>query len=132
MHSINLAHLDMKLENVVLVNGRAKIIDFAGIRDFNEKNKSITMSTMVFLPPGNVYILMLTIPEALRDGTQSYANDVWAVGLMILELLCGERPWASGDKDALLQNVESDMLLKAVPENTPSAITHIIMSCLQV
>ncbi len=47
---------------------------------------------MVFLPPGNVYILTLTILKALQDGTQSYANDVWAVRLMILELLCGERP----------------------------------------
>lgn len=47
----NCMHLDVKAENIVLVQGVAKIIDFAGV--CNELNPSRSMSyTVAFLPPG--------------------------------------------------------------------------------
>jgi serine/threonine protein kinase len=56
LHGKGLAHLDIKLENIVIVNGVAKLIDFEGL--WNTNNPSgVIACTMQYRPPGSLLII---------------------------------------------------------------------------
>jgi serine/threonine protein kinase len=83
MHKKNIAHLDLKHENVVLKN---KLSDGVNIRiiDFGLSGK-IGDKVTTRGTPGYV------APEVIgRTFKITDKNDIWAVGIMIMELLKGE------------------------------------------
>jgi serine/threonine protein kinase len=51
LHSQGVMHLDLKIKNVVLVSGRAKVIDFGGCSRLINPRKQIGI-TIPFRPPG--------------------------------------------------------------------------------
>jgi serine/threonine protein kinase len=51
LHRLGYIHLDLKLGNVVIVNGRAKIIDFESIYYFGRPATELA-STVNIMPPG--------------------------------------------------------------------------------
>jgi len=70
MHRLNMAHCDIKPQNIMLKNGKAKLTDFGSVaycnsEDYNDNGGSTTY----FLPP-----------EAKESGYDKQAADVWALG----------------------------------------------------
>lgn len=90
LHSINIIHRDIKLENILLIDDNIKICDFGCSKFINEKNYK----------PG--YILHMThlgtiayaAPEILQkkfyDGKFS---DIWSCGVILYTMLCGYLPF---------------------------------------
>jgi hypothetical protein len=93
MHSKHVYHRDLKLDNVMLTShSEIKIIDL-GLACQNESSAALR-ETLVGSPPYASYEKITGAPYDGRD-------DVWAVGIMSLELLIGERymsPARSTDK----------------------------------
>jgi serine/threonine protein kinase len=56
LHSNNLVHLDIKLENFVSVGGIIKMIDFTGVCHANHAEEVTCHYTMKYLPPGSVLL----------------------------------------------------------------------------
>lgn len=84
LHSVNIIHLDLKLDNVIVVNGIAKIIDF-GLCDTVVSDK-ILRST-------KVQTTSYRCPEFLNSKEKgmlyTFEPDIWSVGVMLLELETG-------------------------------------------
>ena len=83
-HSHSVVHRDLKPSNVLVNNeGTVKVLDF-GIAKFigagQMDTKTVPMMTMAY-----------SSPEQLSGGTISTATDVYALGLLLYELLTGER-----------------------------------------
>ncbi len=73
MHSKRIGHFDLNLENIVLVNGRAKIIDFGCSREIPE-GQLMYKSQLAFGTPGYM------APEC-KYGEYGLKNDVWSFGI---------------------------------------------------
>lgn len=93
LHSINIMHLDVKLENYVFVSGeegddywRPKLIDFgfAQIIGFGEYNL-ISVGT-----DG------CQAPEVI-EGQYNTAADVWSLGVAMFEIVFGYQPFHDGN-----------------------------------
>jgi serine/threonine protein kinase len=83
LHSNNIAHCDLKPENVTISeDGCAKLVDFGQAVDVAEEIPVLEAprGTMPFTPP-----------EVMRLSPQwdPIAGDLWQVGLVFSEMLCG-------------------------------------------
>ena len=82
IHSLNIQHRDLKPENVMLdLKGRAKIIDF-GLACTSSASRSRSNKTAVGT---DAYMS----PEKANGKPYGAADDVWAVGCILAELLLG-------------------------------------------
>mgnify|MGYP003691712261 CR=1 FL=1 len=73
-------HRDLKLANIFMKNGKAKIADFGfakKIRYSSERERY------------NVGSPLYMSPEALKKNIYSVKNDIWSIGIMAYELLHG-------------------------------------------
>ncbi|NEA93581.1 Stk1 family PASTA domain-containing Ser/Thr kinase [Actinospica acidiphila] len=92
-HRAGFVHRDMKPENVLIGDdGRVKVADFGLVRSVD----TVTNSTGTVL--GTVSYLA---PEQIEHGTADPRVDVYACGILLYEMLTGERPH-DGDSPAIV------------------------------
>ncbi|WP_222842875.1 Stk1 family PASTA domain-containing Ser/Thr kinase [Bowdeniella nasicola] len=85
-HRGGLVHRDVKPENVLLpTSGGVKVADFGLARAVSEASMSGTSTVL-----GTVAYLA---PEVVTDGVSSPAADVYAVGILLYEMLTGAPPF---------------------------------------
>ncbi|MFJ2258427.1 Stk1 family PASTA domain-containing Ser/Thr kinase [Streptomyces sp. NPDC087844] len=90
-HRAGFVHRDMKPENVLIGDdGRVKVADFGLVRAVD----TVTHTTGAIL--GTVSYLA---PEQIEHGTADPRVDVYACGILLFEMLTGDRPH-SGDSPA--------------------------------
>ncbi|MEV5926088.1 Stk1 family PASTA domain-containing Ser/Thr kinase [Streptomyces cellulosae] len=92
-HRAGFVHRDMKPENVLIGDdGRVKVADFGLVRSVD----TVTNSTGTVL--GTVSYLA---PEQIEHGTADPRVDVYACGILLYEMLTGEKPH-DGDSPAIV------------------------------
>ncbi|MFD5480132.1 Stk1 family PASTA domain-containing Ser/Thr kinase [Streptomyces hawaiiensis] len=92
-HRAGFVHRDMKPENVLIGDdGRVKVADFGLVRSVD----TVTNTTGTVL--GTVSYLA---PEQIEDGTADPRVDVYACGVMLYEMLTGDKPH-DGDSPAVI------------------------------
>ncbi|MFJ9904834.1 Stk1 family PASTA domain-containing Ser/Thr kinase [Streptomyces sp. NPDC101152] len=102
-HRAGFVHRDMKPENVLIGDdGRVKVADFGLVRSVD----TVTHTTGTVL--GTVSYLA---PEQIEQGTADPGVDVYACGVVLYEMLTGERPH-QGDSPAIV-------LYKHIHEDVP-------------
>lgn len=94
VHSLNLAHRDLKLENILMADKKRSVIkltDFGFVREFNPY-KRLLLSTMC----GTTAYMA---PEVLKNEKYSgFAIDVWSMGVILYAMVYGELPFDSDDE----------------------------------
>src|ERR687883_493950 len=87
-HTAGIVHRDVKPENVLLTDdGRVKVADFGLARAASAltSTSGVLMGTAAYMAP-----------ELIADGVADARGDVYAVGVMIFEMVTGRQPF-SGD-----------------------------------
>jgi serine/threonine-protein kinase len=85
-HAAGIVHRDMKPENVILTDdGRVKVADFGLARAASgvASTSGVLMGTAAYMAP-----------ELIADGIADARGDVYAVGVMIFEMVTGRQPFA--------------------------------------
>ncbi|MBD2021624.1 serine/threonine protein kinase, partial [Leptolyngbya sp. FACHB-36] len=121
-HSRGIVHCDVKPENVLLTlqsdGWRAHISDF-GIaqlsQDFDQRSGSNTGSP-AYMAPERFY------------GQYSYSSDLYAVGILLFELLQGHRPFAGTPIELMSAHLNQPISL---PETIPLPLQAILVTALQ-
>ncbi len=101
LHRHGVIHRDLKPENVLVVGDQVKVLDFGlSIRRSGSRMEDSE-------PAGT---LLYMAPEILHGDPPSERSDLWAVGIMAYELLCGEHPFARADPMAFYRELTQTTL----------------------
>lgn len=101
IHKNNIAHRDVKLENILIdENFNIKLTDFGlcGVK----KNKYDMFSTSL----GTV---RYTAPELL-EGNYNESVDIWGIGVILFMLLTGSFPFDGSSKDKIFSRIKEKKL----------------------
>jgi serine/threonine protein kinase len=89
---LKMIHRDIKPENVrVSVHGQVKLLDFGIARTTEMHRNAHTQAGDLPFTPG------YAAPEAFTRGFQGTASDIYALGVTMFRLLCGERLYEGMD-----------------------------------
>jgi hypothetical protein len=101
-HKRGVVHRDVKPANIrLLPDDRVKIMDF-GIAHIADS--SLTQTGIVLGTPSYI------APEVLRSGRLDHRADVWAVGVILFEMLAGHRPFEAPTVASLVYRIVHDPL----------------------
>ncbi len=123
-HEHGVFHRDIKPENIMIVdNGDIKIIDFGialleGARRVTWRGLSGTVGTPDYMSP-----------EQLRGERGSAASDIYAVGVVLYEMLCGHTPFERENIFAVMNDhISQDppSILQFNPQISPSLATVVM------
>jgi serine/threonine-protein kinase len=106
-HANLVIHRDLKPGNVLVsAEGKALLLDF-GIAKLLEEDASHAFETELTRVGGRALTLHYAAPEQLTGEAISIAADIWALGVLLYELLTGQRPFETKDRVALEQNIRN-------------------------
>lgn len=98
VHGAGIVHRDVKPSNVMLLpDGSAKLLDFGVARHADDT--AITSGGLVVGSPAYLS------PEQVRGGAGTTASDVWALGVLLYEMLAGHPPFQATDVAAVMYQV---------------------------
>ena len=112
-HQRHIVHRDLKPGNVFLTGqGTVKLLDF-GLAHLTVSNSSYAPE----LPAGGTPAYMA--PEQWHDARQDARTDVWAVGVLLYEMLTGRLPFPSATFEELREQVTSAQAVPPVRAHCP-------------
>lgn len=88
LHSLSCVYRDLKPENIMLdLNGYVKIVDFGFAKKMSPSEKTWTFcGTPDYMAP-----------EIVMNQGHSFGADLWSLGILVFELLCGRPPFSAND-----------------------------------
>ena len=132
-HERGVVHRDLKSANVVITSeGRAKVLDFGLAKRLEGRALSevTTQSQGLLTQPGAVMgTLPYMAPEQLRGEPADARSDVWALGVVLHEMLVGERPFR-GQTGYELSSAILNQPPPALPARVPVELRAVIERCL--
>jgi serine/threonine protein kinase len=121
-HQRNIVHCDIKPENILLVATATGWT--ARITDFGIARLSQELSTDGF---GNTGSPAYMAPERFY-GQHSPASDLYAVGILLFEVLTGYRPFCGLPGELMAAHLNQAL---AIPDSIPTSVRPIIYTALQ-
>jgi serine/threonine protein kinase len=125
-HDKNIIHRDIKSANVMINSkGVAKITDFglARLMDSSRLTKTgVTMGTVAYMSP-----------EQVRAGNVDHRSDIWAVGVILYEMVTGKLPFR-GERDQAITHQLLSYDVEPISSSrtgSPLDLERIIGKCLE-
>jgi serine/threonine protein kinase len=137
-HRHGLLHRDLKPANVLLgVDGRVRVVDFGLAKmaddtsgedggaphESHARGHETLTGTLIGTP---AYMA----PEQIAREPATRASDVWALGVMLYELLSGRRPFAATELDELACRI-CDPTPAPPLADAPREIAALVAACLE-
>ena len=102
MHSQNIAHRDIKLENILIdTREKIKIVDFGFSINFNLKDYKLIKNSICGSP-------CYMAPELVSFDPKLFdycAIDIWALGVLLFKMLTGYFPFTGDNSNCLILKV---------------------------
>jgi eukaryotic-like serine/threonine-protein kinase len=132
-HRAGVIHRDLKAENVVVIPEgswfRVKLLDFGIAKlldDLADPHSGLTQSGIMLGTPATM------APEQFRGKTAGERTDVYAIGILLYQLLVGKLPFVAANSIEL-----EEMHLHAAPPRAsdhvaiPAALEAVMLRCLE-
>ena len=120
-HRRGVIHRDIKPENILLrLDGTVKVLDF-GIAEVEQpavRRQAAAIGTAAYMSP-----------EQTLAATVDRRTDLWSLGVMLYEILTGERPFVGRTRDEITASIRRDSL--HMTHQVPGGLRAIVERCLQ-
>ncbi len=132
-HRKGIVHRDLKPANVMLTASGVKLLDF-GLAHLTEERSADQETTALRLSAAGTVAgtVPYMSPEQLMGATVDARTDIWALGVLLYEMLSGRRPFEGASVAtvmvAILQH-DPPPLSSAEPL-VPPALEHVVSRCL--
>ena len=116
-HRHLVVHRDLKPANILVdADARVRLLDFGIAKLLDQDAAVLTQTTSVLLTPA------YSAPEQISGGPVTTSADVYALGLLLFELLAGCRPWP--DAGSSIAHTLRTVLEKPVPALSTAAAAN--------
>ena len=121
-HARGIVHRDVKPSNVIVFgDGRVKILDFGVATRAGDAEDGPSFGTIAYMSP-----------EQTRGGPVDARTDVWALGVVLSEMVTGERPFRGDDDSALIRAIrEAEPTRPDRVDAVPPVLAAVIDRCLR-
>ena len=122
-HKIGIIHRDIKPENILISkDGRVKVADFGLARNM-AIGQTMTVESSVVL--GSVSYLS---PEQVQRGVADARSDIYAVGIVLFEMLTGAKPYEGETPIQIAYRHVNDRIpsLQSIKSDIPIAISELV------
>ncbi len=121
-HHLGIIHRDIKPDNVLLAtDGTPRLTDFGTARLLREEFR---------LTPGGAFLgsPAYMSPEALQGIEPDARSDIWSLGVMLFEMITGQRPFFGEQIAAILVSILNDPLpdLHKLRPDLPLALINLL------
>ena len=123
LHGNNVVYRDLKPENVMMsiaLQGRLKLVDFGNAKILEKGDRTYTScGTAVYIAP-----------EVLTGEGHDHRVDIWALGILICELISGETPFQAPTVKQVYENISCGLMKfnNRVSKNTKSFCQSIFIN----
>ncbi|MEJ2086801.1 MAG: protein kinase, partial [Acidobacteriota bacterium] len=136
-HEKGVIHRDLKPANVMIDHdGRAKVLDF-GLAKLTWTEADDTASALATEAMTQEGVILGTIPymspEQIQGNPVDRRTDFFSLGILLYEMLCGQRPFAAANTAALLSSILRDApspVTEHRPE-VPESLQRLLQKCLE-
>lgn len=138
-HRQGIVHRDLKPENImVTASGGVKVLDFGIAKpiltpDLWERTQSMSHTNLLETEPGAIVgTLPYASPEQLESESVDHRTDIWALGIILYELVTGRHPLAPFNLNKVIQTVDISEPMPSLRDHNPGlgALGSIVDRCL--
>lgn len=135
-HAQGIVHRDLKPSNLLLADGRIKLADFGLARSLRPpgaevgSNPALTTLTEAGVVVGTPGYMSL---EQMLGGRVDARGDIFSFGVVLYEMLSGQRAFARGSQQEAVTAVLENALppLRSLVPGVPAELDRIVARCLE-
>jgi len=138
-HREGITHRDIKPSNIMLTESGVKLLDF-GLAKLRERESGVERSPLdeqstgtALSPEGTVIgTIAYMSPEQLEGRQVDSRTDIYALGLIIYEMVTGQRAFAKGSQAGLIAAIltEAPPPMSTAQPKTPAPLERIVLTAL--
>lgn len=130
-HALSIVHRDLKPTNVFLQpepdqdEDRVLVLDFGVAKNLAQSDGHQTQQG------GRIGSPLYMSPEQVAGRPVDHRADIWALGVLLFEMLSGERPFKGGAAEVMVQVLKADIpRVETLAPYASPALAKLITSCM--
>jgi eukaryotic-like serine/threonine-protein kinase len=134
-HARGIVHRDLKPANIMITTAGVKVLDF-GLAKRSDRAESQDAATVTIEAETSAGQVLGTVaymsPEQAEGRSLDTRSDIFSLGVVMYEMLCGQRPFRGGTTLALLASIlrEQPEAPRRLRPETPPQLERIVLRCL--